>query len=126
MFERRRILVACFESSLRATYAALLEQRGYRAIPTGSCRHAIDILRFERVDLLLADYTITSTTRELLLMEARRRSVRALVLKAGGSGEQASVRPDLTIVAPDSPGTLLTEVARIVNDQHKTAVRNSM
>jgi DNA-binding response OmpR family regulator len=49
------ILVVDDEPDLAATYERLLRRMGYRVIPTGTRRDALDVLRSERLVLVVAD-----------------------------------------------------------------------
>jgi DNA-binding response OmpR family regulator len=49
------ILVVDDEPDLAATYERLLKRMGYRVIPTGTRRGALDVLHSERLVLVVAD-----------------------------------------------------------------------
>jgi DNA-binding NtrC family response regulator len=112
MLQRLRIIVLGLESPLRRSFAALLESSGYRVIQAHSAAETIDIVRFEPIDMVLVDFTVPEQLRTVVIAGARKRNVRVLLLKSGGTGARTSPQPHVILAAPESP----VEFLRVVEE----------
>ncbi len=108
-----------FDSGLRRSFAALLEQSGYLVIQARTLPEAVDMVRFERIDLVMVDFSVSDHARQPLLAEAGKRGMCILGLNSGRTGIQSTGLhptpfPNLVLATPESPADFLNLVALAV------------
>jgi DNA-binding response OmpR family regulator len=114
------VLVVDDEADLTVTYERLLRRMGYRVIPTGTRRDALDVLRSERLVLVVSDLRLPDGDGLDVVRAARTSSPSPPVIVATAFPSRANERQALDagaagfLTKPFSIPSFMELVSRLV------------
>ncbi len=123
MVERKSVLLATLDSSLRYSRQMLLESRGFAVSTSERTTGILDRLGSDRIDLLLLDHTIPWSDRATILEEAFRRQVPVLSVQPNISTIGETERLHSVILQSGNPVELMYAVEIVINKPRATTAQ---